>query len=160
MLLSRHERFSWILQSSSLLSMLGLKLIHVSKHFTSHRSNFGQGHVYTLILNISKYIRPRVCHSISVYCQFSSVIHTPSLQWRYNGCDGVSNHQPHGCLLNCLFRRRSKKTSKLHVTGLCAGNSPVTGEFPAQMASNAENVSIWWTRCIVIFHLPIRVYNV
>ena len=23
-------------------------------------------------------------------------------------------------------------------------NSPVTGEFPAQMASNAENVSIWW----------------
>ena len=39
---------------------------------------------------------------------------------------------------------RSKKTSKLRVTGLCAGNSPVTGEFPAQRASNAENVSIWW----------------
>ena len=32
----------------------------------------------------------------------------------------------------------------LRVTGLCAGNSPVTGEFPAHMASNAENVSIWW----------------
>ena len=43
-----------------------------------------------------------------------------------------------------LFRCRSKKTSKLCVTGLCAGNSPETGEFPAQMASNAENVSIWW----------------
>ena len=41
-------------------------------------------------------------------------------------------------------RRRSKKTSKLRATGLCAGNSPVTGEFPARMASNAENVSIWW----------------
>ena len=27
---------------------------------------------------------------------------------------------------------------------LCEGNSPGTGEFPAQMASNAENVSIWW----------------
>ena len=39
---------------------------------------------------------------------------------------------------------RSKKTSKLCSTGLCAGNSPETGEFPAQMASNAENVSIWW----------------
>ena len=39
---------------------------------------------------------------------------------------------------------RLKKTSKLRVTGLCAGNSPVTGEFPAQMASYAENVSIWW----------------
>ena len=37
--------------------------------------------------------------------------------------------------------RRSKKTSKLRVTGLCVGNSPVTGEFPAQMASNAENAS-------------------
>ena len=37
-----------------------------------------------------------------------------------------------------------KKTSKLHVTGLCAENSPGTGEFPAQMASNAEYVSIWW----------------
>ena len=24
------------------------------------------------------------------------------------------------------------------------GISPGTGEFPAQMASNAENVSIWW----------------
>ena len=40
--------------------------------------------------------------------------------WQY----GVSNHQPHGCLLNRLFRRRSKKTSKLRVTGLCVGNSP------------------------------------
>ena len=41
-------------------------------------------------------------------------------------------------------RRRSKKTSKLRVTGLCVGTSPETGEFPAQRASNAENVSIWW----------------
>ena len=68
----------------------------------------------------------------------------PPLQWRHNDRDGVSNHQPHDCLLNRLFRRRSKKTSKLRVTGLCVGNSPVTGEFPAQKASNAENVSIWW----------------
>ena len=67
-----------------------------------------------------------------------------ALQWRHNGRDGVSNLQPHGCLLNRLFRRRSKKTSKLRVTGLCAGNSPGTGEFPAQMASYAENASIRW----------------
>ena len=66
------------------------------------------------------------------------------LQWRHNGCDGVSNHQPQDCLLNHLFRDRSKKTSKLRATGLCQRNSPVTGEFPAQRASNAENVSIWW----------------
>ena len=47
-----------------------------------------------------------------------------TLQWRHNDHDSVSNHQPHGCLLNRLFRRRSKKTSKLRVTGLCVGNSP------------------------------------
>ena len=41
-------------------------------------------------------------------------------------------------------RRRSKTTSKLRVTGLCDGNPPVTNEFPAQWASNAKNVSIWW----------------
>ena len=56
----------------------------------------------------------------------------PRLQWRHNEHDGLSNHLPHDCLLNRLFRRRSKKTSKLRVTGLCAGNSPVTGEFLAQ----------------------------
>ena len=47
-------------------------------------------------------------------------------------------------ILKRLFRRRSKKTSKLRVTGLCVGNSPGTGDFPAQMASNAENVPVWW----------------
>ena len=66
------------------------------------------------------------------------------LHWRHNARDVVSNHQPHDCLLNRLFRRRSQKILKLRVSGLCEGNSPVTGEFPAQMASNAETVSIWW----------------
>ena len=51
-----------------------------------------------------------------------------TLHWRHNDHSGVSNHQPHGCLLNRLFRRRSKETSKL----------------PAQRASYAENASIWW----------------
>ena len=54
-------------------------------------------------------------------------------------CD-VSNHQHLDCLLNRLFRRRSKKTSKLRVTGHHEGNPPVTGGFPSQRASNAENV--------------------
>ena len=47
-----------------------------------------------------------------------------TLRWRHNGHDCVSNHQPHHCLLKRLFGRRSRKTSKLRVTGLCAGNSP------------------------------------
>ena len=74
----------------------------------------------------------------------SGWIFSQSLQRHHNGRDGISNHQPHDCLLNRLFGRRSKKTSKLRVTGLRAGNSPVTGEFPAQMANCAENVFIWW----------------
>ena len=67
-----------------------------------------------------------------------------SLQKHHHERYGVSNHQPRDCLLNRLFRHRWKKTSKLRVTGLCAGNSPATGEFSAQRASNAKNVSIWW----------------
>ena len=46
-----------------------------------------------------------------------------------------------------------RKITKLRVTGLCEGNSPVTGEFPAQRASNAENVSIWWRHhALLLFH--------
>ena len=76
-----------------------------------------------------------------LHIQDFSCISQGPLQWRHTGHDSISNHQPHNCL---LFRRRSKKTSKLRITGLWAGNSLVTGEFPAQMASNAQNVSIWW----------------
>ena len=65
-----------------------------------------------------------------------------TLQWRHSGHNCASNHQPHHCLLNRVFRRRSKKTSKLRATGLCAWNSTVTGEFPPQ-PGNAENVSFW-----------------
>ena len=61
-----------------------------------------------------------------------------SLQWRHNERDDVSNQQPHDCLLNRLFKAQIKETSKLRVAGLC------TGEFPAQRASNTENVSFWW----------------
>ena len=35
------------------------------------------------------------------------------LQWRHNERDGVSNHQPHDYLLNCLFGCRSRNTSTL-----------------------------------------------
>ena len=45
-----------------------------------------------------------------------------------------------------FIQAQNKENTKARVTGLCAGNSPVNGEFPAQQASNAENVSIWWRR--------------
>ena len=87
------------------------------------------------------------CNNIDV--DFNSRI--IALQWRHNGRHCISNHQHHDCLLKRLFRRRSNKTSKLRVTGLRAGNSPVTGEFPVQMTNNAENVSIWWRQYGICF---------
>ena len=77
---------------------------------------------------------------------------TGALQWRQNERNCVSNRRRLDCLFNRLFRCRSKKTSKLHVTGICEGNSPVTDEFPAQRASYAENVSICWRHHGVLFY--------
>ena len=91
-----------------------------------------------------QWVSPFHCHSPSDHSRRCGYERDKTLQWRHNGRDGVSNHQPHDYLLNRLFRRRSKKTSKLPGTGLCARNSPVTSEFQAQRPSNVENVSIWW----------------
>ena len=77
-------------------------------------------------------------------------------QWRNNGFAGFSNHQPHDYLLNRLFMSRSKKTSKLRVTGLCVGNSPVTGEFPAQRSSNAFDDVIVKNVYLPAFHISDR----
>ena len=65
-------------------------------------------------------------------------------RWRHIGHNCASNYRRLDCLHNRLLRRRSKKISKLRVTLLCEGNSPVAGEFTAQRASNVEKVSIWW----------------
>ena len=62
---------------------------------------------------------------------------------RVHYCDAImSELSSH--IAGVSFRHRSKKTSKLYVTGHCEGNSPMTGEFPAQRANNAETVSIRW----------------
>ena len=111
--------------------MLGLKLIHVS-HFMSAGAALNTK--LDMIFNFS-----------SEWLSKISIL----LRWRHNGHNSVSNHQPYDCLLKRLFRRISKKTSKLRVTVLYAGNSHGTGEFPVQMVSYAENVSIWWRHHVV-----------
>ena len=96
---------------------------------------------------------------ISSWYTAEEVFPWKSLHWRHNEHDSVSNHQAYDCLLNRLFRYRSKKTSKLCVTGLCEGNSPVTGEFPAQKASDAEYVFIRWRHqkyFLILFNKPIE----
>ena len=116
-----------------------LKIVYLQFHFNLKWTNEFK---YLFIST-----RTSVC-SVTTYIGSSTHVYGTvainTLRWRHNGRVSVSNHQSHDCLLNRLFRCRSKKTSKLRVTGLCAGNSPWAGEFPAQMASNAENVSIWW----------------
>ena len=83
------------------------------------------------------------------YTRVKKIINN-SLQWHHNEHNGVSNQQRPNCLLHCLFRHRSKKTSKLCVTGPCEGNPPVTGGFPSQRACNTENVSIWWHHHVIM----------
>ena len=102
-------------------------------------------YIYKMIpVNNHKHVTANLCGAMAFRKCVQVARNGLQLHWRQNERIGVSDHQPHDCLLNCLFRRKSKKTSKLRVTGICAGNSPLTGEFPSQMASNAENVSIWW----------------
>ena len=83
--------------------------IHMSSQFTASTSCGATSHVKTAFL------------TTSVPVTLSS---WRTLRWRHNELHGVSDHQPHDCLLRLLFRRRSKKTSKLRVTGLCVGTSP------------------------------------
>ena len=73
------------------------------------------------------------CTNPSIYCS--------SLRWHHNGRDSISNHQPHDCLP--FIQTQIKENIKAPCHWPLCGNSPGTGEFPVQMASNAENVSIW-----------------
>ena len=131
--------------------MIMLKIIIVVNHHiiitVMMRVNYKTVAVLGLRYNTVQYNTPwnttRQClmKNIELWAHQRQLI--APLLWRHNGRNGVSNHQPHDCLLNRPSRPRSKKTSKLRITALWAGNSPVTDEFPAQMASNAENVPIW-----------------
>ena len=58
---------------------------------------------------------------VDLSCLIRPLVSNFSLQWRHNERNGVSNHQPHDYLLKHLFRGRSKKTSKLRVTGFVRG---------------------------------------
>ena len=81
-----------------------------------------------------------------------------TLQWRHYERDGIWNNRRIDFLPNRLFKRKSKKTSKLRVTGLCERNPPGSGGFPSHRASNAENVSIWWRHHDILQRLTILVF--
>ena len=115
-------------------SRIAVCLIGLYENIIGTTSNWNLGSCYSYpatVVNVTGFV-----FSVSLFTD-------ASLQWCHNECDGISNHWCLDCLLKRLFRRRSKKPSKLHVTGLCEGNSLVTGEFPTQRSSNVEHVSIW-----------------
>ena len=113
--------------------------LHTNQDFRKcHRSKFG---LFSYQIVIKKSFNIRITYTLCkektsnqtfLYACFTKISNNicsvifrfvvVSLHWRHNDHDGVSNHQPHGCLLNRIFGRRSKKISKLRVTGLCAGN--------------------------------------
>ena len=82
-----------------------------------------------------------------------------ALQWHHDEHNGVLNHRRVNCLLNRFFRCRSKKISKLRVTGLCEGNSAVTGGFPHKGPVTRKMfhlmTSLWWIymkcKCMFMF---------
>ena len=55
-----------------------------------------------------------------IYCRIPGLYSDKTLRWRHNERNSVSNHQPHDCLLNRLFRRRSMKAPRYW---------PLCGEF-------------------------------
>ena len=84
-------------------------------------------------------------HPSHIFCLVGhSFITESALQWRHNEHDGVSNYQPHHCLLNCLFKAQIKENIK------APRRWPLCGEFTGHQwisrtkASKAENVSFWW----------------
>ena len=67
-----------------------------------------------------------------------------ALRWRHNGRDWHLKSPASRLFTQPFIQTQIKENIKALCHWLCAGNSSGTGEFPARMASNAENVSIWW----------------
>ena len=99
-----------------------------------------------LALNIA-----REYHTFFSFNSWRSFVMLP-LQWRHEEKERLKS--PAVQLFTQRFiQAQIKETSKLGVPGRCEGNSPVTDKFPAQSASNAENVSIWWRHHgILLYH--------
>ena len=95
-------------------------------------------HRNVISCRFSLFVCALLCHDFICVCVLL-YIDTLTIQWHHNDRHGFSNHRRLNCLLNRLFRRRSKKTSKLRVTGLCREihlwtvNSPHKGPVTRKM---------------------------
>ena len=71
--------------------------------------------------------------------------------WRHN----VSNHRQFHCLLNSLLKLRTKKISKIRITGPLWGEQTLTGGFPSQRASDSKSITMSWRH-----HVPTEMSTV
>ena len=123
----KHSRHSWRMRNPQFY-VSGKKSIETAKSYR----------VYTLFHKQGKSFPKLPLHS---KCLFRK----PSV-WLTKTCKYYNEVTVSviACQITCVSIVYSNKTTKLCVTSLCEGNSLMTGEFPAQRASNAENVSTWW----------------
>ena len=146
---------SYILRSAVVLSMAFVVVIRENlavqsyiflRHSRSNRDRFFLNLIRGLLVRMDTNINS-YCIRLCSWCIFVTV-------WTGHNDErgGVSNHQRLHRLLNGWFMCISKNTLKLCLTGLCAWNSPVTGEFPAKKVSNTENISIWWLHHVISYH--------
>ena len=97
------------------LNLYGCRLLHYvwETHFSITLYRAGQMHI-----SANELLRTNDSNIINDYVAFVwGTIHklqykTITLQWRHNGPDSVSNHQPHDCLLNRLFKAQIKENIK------------------------------------------------
>ena len=111
-------------------------------HPTNYHSELGILYAYFMTKYSNAFMYQKTCRLLIMSLDSHAVMlairnacltmyqYDSTLQLRHNEPDGAPSHRRHDCLFNCLFRCKSKKTSKLRVTRLCDRNSTVTGEIP------------------------------
>ena len=133
---------------------------------------------YRMILTTKRSVKLAECWTLDIWISsvwnktlaevilfwFQCVVHTViGLQWRHNERDDVSNHRCLVCSI-VFITHISQNTSKLHVTGLCEENLPVTGGFPSQRASNGQCFHLMtssWHYCLWnVFSWQFHTWNV
>ena len=88
-----------------------------------------------------------IVYVLSGVCPFSHLYFTPLL-CRHNGRDSVSNYQLRDCLLNRLFNRRPRKTSKHQVIHRERVNSPHKRPVTRKISSFDDVIMRYVTMCV------------
>ena len=118
--MSNNCAFCYIARNKPWIQDNGLTRYHKNNNYSGTRSRiFRDSKVNTCAMRLIPRVYVPPSYALQQERKGCNLTRFSSLRWSHNGRDSVSNH----CLLHRLFRRRSKKTSKLRVTGLCVGNS-------------------------------------